>query len=98
MSHTRVKTTYKEAGAYGADEVKTLFCDHHHTCDCVVFYDEYGEVESMSFEEWSKGQDKWDAMQTLWYPFEGDWGGKLLEGVEYWKESDFKKRVTHHSL
>jgi len=84
MSKTRVKTTYEVMGAYGSTEVKSLYCFHNHSSDTTVFYDEDGSVSDMCFEEWSSGKDKFDAVERLWYPYKGDWGGELKEGVEYW--------------
>jgi hypothetical protein len=84
MSHTKVKTTYQTEGAYGSTETHTLYCHHNHSCDCVTFYNERGEVESMAFCEWISGDDLWDAMNRLWFPFEGEWNDKLKDGVEYY--------------
>jgi hypothetical protein len=81
-----VKTTYEQAGSYGGTEVRTLYCHHNHGCDIVDFYEENGEIADMVFESWSIGKDKWDAMKKLWSPFVSDWGGKLLDGVEYYTE------------
>lgn len=84
MSHTRVKTTYESEWMYGSTEVRTLYCHHNHSCDCTTFYEENGEVASMSFCEWSRGKDKWDAMERLWYPYKDKWGEELKGGVEYY--------------
>jgi hypothetical protein len=84
MSHTKVKTTYQTEGAYGSTETHTLYCHHNHSCDCVTFYNERGEVESMAFCEWISGNDLWDAMNRLWFPFEGEWNDKLKNDVEYY--------------
>lgn len=86
MSHTRVKATYESEGAYGGTEEHVLYCHHNHSCDVTCFYDEDGEVASMDFGEWSRGKDKWDVMQKLWFPFKDKWGDELLEGVEYYIE------------
>ena len=84
MSHTRVKTTYSKTGAYGSTETKELYCDHSHGCDCVTYYNKDGSVTAMAFEECEKGNDLWDAMQRLYYPFEHEWGGQLKPNVEYY--------------
>ena len=88
MSHTRVKTTYDVQGNYGSTEQWVLFCDHSHTSDHVNFYDEDGSVTEMSFGEWSDGNDLWEAMNRLFYPFENnDWTSsnkKLKDGVEFY--------------
>lgn len=85
MSHTRVKTTYNVEGAYGSTETKTLYCHHNHSNDSITFYDEDGEIYPMIFNEWVSGNDLWDAMNRLWYPYKGDWGrSELKDGVEYY--------------
>lgn len=84
MSHTRVKTSYEEEGSFGGTEVKTLYCHHNHSCDYVTFYDGRGEVMDMSFCSWSTGNDLWDAVNRLWYPFKDKWGEELKDGVTYY--------------
>jgi len=84
MSHTKVKTTYEAEGAYASTEVRILYCHHNHSCDYVTFYDEWGNVQSMCFGSWSSGNDLWDAMNRLWFPFKDEWYGELLDGVEYY--------------
>jgi len=84
MSHTRVKTTYSVEGAYGSTETEELYCDHNHSCDCITFYDKKGNVQSMVFCSWVSGNNLWDAMQRLWFPFKGEWGKELNDGVEYY--------------
>ena len=84
MSHTRVKTTSSEEGAYGSTITKTLYCHHNHSCDYVTYYNEDGSIASMCFGEWDEGNDLWDAMQRLWFPFKDEWGGELKGGVEYY--------------
>jgi len=91
MSHTRVKTKYAEEGAYASTEYRTLYCHFNHSCDCVTFYDEKGRVESMNFCSWESGNDLWDAMNRLWFPFKEEWGKELLDGVEYWSKEDYEK-------
>ena len=86
MSHTRVKTTYEVMGSYGGTDIVELYCDHNHSCDCVTFYDNKGNVESLAFCSWVTGNDLWDAMQRLWFPFKDEWNGKLKDGVEYYNE------------
>ena len=90
MSHTRVKTTYSVAGAYGSTETKTLYCHHVHSGDCVTFYDEDGSVMAMAFESWITGDDLWDAMNRLWYPFKDEWNGQLKDGVEYYSKAPWE--------
>ncbi len=91
MSHLRVKTSYKQEGIYGSTEVKFLYCDHNNTCNCVTFYDEDGHIPSMSFCEWVPGNDLWDAMNRLWYPFKDDWFGDLKDGVEYYYKGPWEE-------
>ena len=38
----------------------------------------------MVFEEWVFGDDLWEAMERLIYPFEEGWGGELRDKVEYY--------------
>ena len=84
MSHTRVKTTYSVEGAYGSTEKKTLYCHHNHGCNYTSFYNEDGSATVMSFGEWENGNDLWDAMERLKFPFKNEWGKELKEGVEYY--------------
>jgi len=84
MSHTGVKTTYDEQGYYGSTEVVELYCHHNHSCDCTTYYDKNGDVVSMSFCSWSTGNDLWDAMQRLWFPFKEEWNKELKDNVEYY--------------
>jgi hypothetical protein len=37
----------------------------------------------MSFGEWSSGNNLWEAMNRLWFPFKDKWGEELLDDVEY---------------
>jgi hypothetical protein len=90
MSHTRVKTKYSVMGNYGSTETEVLYCHHNHTADHVTFYATDGDVQSMSFGEWETGNDLWDAMNRLWFPFKDKWGGELKDGVEYYY-GDIKK-------
>lgn len=82
MSHTRVKTTYEQTGAYGALEIKTLYCHHNHSSDFTTFYDEDGDVAELA--TFSSDDTKWEAMQDLWYPFKNEWNTELKDGVEYY--------------
>lgn len=91
MSHTRVKTTYSEEGEWGSTRKRTLYCHHNHSCDCTTYFNEDGDVASMAFCDWVNGDDLWDAMERLMYPFKDKWGGALKEGVEYWTKSDINK-------
>lgn len=84
MSHTRVKTTYSEMGAYGSTKTVELYCHHNHGCDCVTFHHKDGSVPHMAFEEWESGNNLWDAMNRLWFPFKDKWNGELKDGVEYY--------------
>lgn len=84
MSHTRVKTTYSVQGAYGSTDTEELYCDHNHSCDCVTFKDKDGDVVSMAFCDWQSGDDLWDAMQRLRFPFKDKWHGELKDKVEYY--------------
>lgn len=90
MSHTRVKTTYSVEGAYGSTETKTLYCHHNHSCDYTTFYDEDGDVTTMNFGEWESGNDLWDAMERLWFPFKGEWGKELKDNVEYYHKAPWE--------
>jgi len=90
MSHTTVKTTYQSEGSYASTETHVLYCHHSHSCDCVTYYDEKGRVQDMVFCEWVSGNDLWDAMQRLWFPFKKEWRGELLDGVEYMNNEDRK--------
>jgi hypothetical protein len=90
MSHTKVKTTYSVEGAYGSTETKTLYCHHNNSCDCTTFYDENGDVQSMHFNEWEKGNDLWDAMIRLYFPFTDGLNGKLRDGVEYYGKAPWE--------
>lgn len=91
MSHTRVKTTFEQSGSYGGTEVIEIYCHHFHSTDTVDFYYKDGTVVDMTFECWSKGRDKWDAIQKLWFPFKDEWNGELLDGVEYYREAPWEK-------
>jgi hypothetical protein len=91
MSHTRVKTTYSVQGAYASTETEVLYCHHNHSCDTVVFYDKDGDIQTMFFNDWETGNDLWDAMNRLWFPFKDKWGGDLKDGVEYCGSFHFEK-------
>lgn len=84
MSHTRVKTTYGVQGDFGSTEEVELYCNHNHSCDTITFYWNNGEVVNMFFEEWDTGNDLWDAMNRLYYPFKDKWGEELKDRVEYY--------------
>lgn len=93
MGKLRVKTEYEECGdPWGGTETRTLYCFHNVSNDTVTFYEESGEVADMSFSEWTPGKDKWDAMNKLWFPFKDEWGGELLDGVEYWYKEPWNKK------
>lgn len=83
-SHTRVKTTYSEPGAYGGTDKKELYCHHNHTSDTVTFYNSDGSLVEMCFSTWVSGDDLWDAMNRLMFPFKDRWGGELKPNVEYY--------------
>lgn len=90
MSHTRVKTKYSVQGSYGSTDTTTLYCDHNHGTDFTTFYDETGDYQIMLFNDWKSGDDLYDAMQRLWYPFKGEWGkSELKDGVEYYSSEEF---------
>jgi len=98
MSHTRVKTTYSVMGAYGSTDIQELYCHHNHTCDIVSFHHSDGSIVGMIFEEWVDGDDLYDAMERLMYPFKDTWHGVLKDKVEYshgfpWEEKNNKKQV-----
>jgi hypothetical protein len=38
----------------------------------------------MCFGEWVTGDDLWDAMERLWFPFKDKWGEELKDKVEYY--------------
>lgn len=88
MSHTRVKTTYIEEAGFGNTDTKTLYCDHNHGTNTVMFYDKHGRIMEMIFWELQPGKDLWDAMQRLWKPYVSGWGGELVPGVEYYNEEE----------
>lgn len=92
MSHTRVKTTYSVEGGYGSTEKVELFCHHNHSCDCTTFFDKNGDIVSMVFCDWETGNDLWDAMNRLWFPFKGEWGGELKDGVEHYFTAPWEKQ------
>lgn len=64
-----------------------LYCHHNHTTDTTIFYHKDGSVAGMCFSEWESGNDLWDAMNRLWYPFKGEWGSELKDGVEYYSKA-----------
>lgn len=69
-------------GIFGSTETAVLYCFHNDIGNShVTFYDECGEVETMSFGSWVSGDDKWDAMNRLMFPYKDD--GSLKDGVEY---------------
>lgn len=85
MSHTKVKTKYTVEGSYGSIEYKTLYCHHNHSSDITTFFEEDGSIASMCFSEAETGNEKWDAMNRLWYPYKGEWGrSDLKDGVEHY--------------
>jgi hypothetical protein len=82
MSHTRVKTTYSVQGAFASTEVVELYCHHNHSSDFTTFYWDDGTTVNMVFEKWESGNDLWDAVNRLWFPFKEEWGGELKDNVE----------------
>lgn len=90
MSHTRVKTSYSVMGAYGSTEKVELYCHHNHISDTVVFYWKDGNVVNMVFEEWKSGNDLWDAMNRLWFPFKKEWNTELKDNVEYYGKAPWE--------
>ena len=91
MSHTRVKTTYSVQGSYGGTEKIELYCHHNHSCDYTTFYDKDGSVTNMCFGEWESGNDLWDAMERLWFPFKEEWNKELKDNVEYYYKAPWEK-------
>jgi hypothetical protein len=89
--HTKVKTTYSIEGAFGSTETRTLYCHHVGSSDSVKFIDEEGCFKQMYFCEWESGNDLWDAMQRLYFPFKGEWGGELKDGVEYYSKGPWEE-------
>ena len=71
-------------GSYGGTDTEELYCHHNHSSDCTYFYNKRGNLVKMSFEDWEKGNDLWDAMNRLWSPFKDEWGGELKDGVEFY--------------
>ena len=92
MSHTRVKTTYSVQGSYGGTDKVELYCHHNHSCDITTFYNPDGTLAEMVFSEWITGDDLWDAMNRLMYPFEDKWGGDLKDGVEYYSIEPWNRK------
>jgi len=90
MSHLRVKTTYAVMGNYGSTNYEELFCHHNLTADIVSFYNKDGTTVDMVFSEWEIGNDLWDAMQRLYYPYKEEWGGILKDKVSFYKKSELK--------
>ena len=45
----------------------------------------------MCFGEWESGNDLWDAMNRLWFPFKDKWFGELKDGVEYYHIPPWEK-------
>lgn len=82
MGHTRVKTTYSVQGVFASTEVVELYCHHNHSSDFTTFYWDDGTAVNMVFQSWESGNDLWDAMNRLWFPFKEKWGGELKDNVE----------------
>lgn len=93
MSSTRVKTVYEVPGAFGSTEIVELYCRHNHSSDITTFYWNDGTVVNMVFEEWSNGNDLWDAMNRLWFPFKSEWYGELKDGVEYYDIAPWENKL-----
>ena len=91
MSHTRVKTTYSVEGAYASTETIPLYCHHNHSCDITSFYHDDGSLVQMCFGEWESGNDLWDAMLRLDFPYKDEWGGELKDNVEYYHKGPWEK-------
>jgi len=91
MSKTNVKTTYSVEGVYASTETKTLYCQHNNSIDITTFYDEDGDTQIMCFSEWETGNDLWDAMNRLWFPYKGEWGrSELKDGVELYNKAPWE--------
>lgn len=91
MSHTKVKTTYQVQAAYGSSETMDLYCHHNHSCDTIDFMWKDGSIANMCFESWIPGNDLWDAVNRLWYPFKDKWGEELKDGVEYYHKAPWEE-------
>lgn len=93
MSHMKVKTTYSVEAAYGATKTESLYCHHILSSDSVIFYNEDGSVTQMCFDQWVSGDNLWDAMKRLWFPFKEEWGGELVDGVEIYYEDPWENNM-----
>lgn len=95
MGNTRVKMKYKELGAWGATEERTLYCWHGD--EGMTFYEEDGRIASTYFSDDFPGENLWSAMNTLSYPFKDEWSGELKDGVEYYYQDpwDLKSPVNN---
>ena len=97
MSHTRVKSTYSVEGAYGSTETLELYCDHNHSNDITTFCDVDGDREIMVFGEHENGNDLWDAMNRLWFPYkDNEWNGELKDGVEFYTHGPWDPNQTQN--
>ena len=90
MSHLRVKTTYSVQGAYGSTETVELYCHHNLSCEYIGFYDVDGDIQGMSFGEWEIGNDLWDAMERLRFPYKDKLGEELKDKVEYYQKAPWE--------
>jgi len=97
MSKTCVKTKYNVQGANG--KTKTLYCKHNHSSDYVTFYDQDGvpfynedcDTQIMCFHDWETGNDLWNAMNRLWFPYKDEWGiSDLKDGVELYNKAPWE--------
>lgn len=94
MSHTRVKTIYEVQGYYNSTEIVELYCHHNHSSDITTFYWKDGEVVNMVFQEWSRDNDLWDAMNRLMFPFKDKFNGELKDNVEYYSIAPWEKDIN----
>ena len=81
MSHTRLKTTYKESGIWGSVVEKTVYADYNNSCDIVTFYDDDGNV-IFSIEDTLAG----NLLEAIMKIYEGD-----EDKFERWMPSELPK-------
>jgi len=91
MAHQYFKTKYKEevpCGASCIEEEHTIYVHHNESCDIVSFLDENGDY-ILSYQD-TVHNNIFDAMNRLSFPYQKEWFGELLDGVEYLTEEDRK--------
>ena len=78
-------TVYLAIVQYSQVTVVTGYIAAYATIQWYVF------VETLCFGEWETGNDLWDAMNRLWFPYKGDWGcSELKDGVEFYQKPNIK--------